>query len=190
MPPKKTASQALVAKRKEREKAAVQARGARCEVCTATDGLKFHHRPNTEKRWTHGSIWQHTDADREEELQKCDLLCKRCRDARDRETTQSTTTPEGVVIPPGADPSVAHHTLRHTWVKEHAMFCWRCQQILTAERERNQNKFDMEEYLVHMYLTSPAWFREEMDADERAEWEEAVKVQAAKDKAKKEGQKK
>ena len=62
-----------VAKRRAKS---VEERGGKCERCSSTENLEFHHRLRSNK--IDHKIWSWSQARRDEELAKCDLLCAEC----------------------------------------------------------------------------------------------------------------
>lgn len=64
--------------RAKRRKYAINKLGGKCNVCGSTEQLEFDHIDPTTKISTIAKIWTASKEVFEEELNKCQLLCKKC----------------------------------------------------------------------------------------------------------------
>lgn len=66
-----------------RRKQALQYLGGKCAKCSSKTTLEFDHIDRTKKRFTITTrLWEYSWARIEKELDKCQLLCKRCHIAK------------------------------------------------------------------------------------------------------------
>lgn len=71
---------------------AIQALGGKCIRCGSEENLEFDHIEPHLKRFTIGVGWSRSEETLQEELRKCQLLCRDCH--RDR-TKQQQSVPHG-----------------------------------------------------------------------------------------------
>jgi 5-methylcytosine-specific restriction endonuclease McrA len=86
--------------------------GGRCQECGSTDRLEIDHVDPSEKEYSPTFAWSR--ADREQELRKCQILCKSCHAKK----TYALTT--------------ARHGTALAYNRDHC----RCEQCKTWNRER------------------------------------------------------
>lgn len=61
-----------------RRQQGIEQLGGKCLKCAATENLHFHHRNPKEKSFTVGSGGSFSEERWQQELAKCDLLCRDC----------------------------------------------------------------------------------------------------------------
>jgi len=66
----------------KRRNEALQRLGNRCNQCPITEDLEFDHIDPSTKLFTIGKMWSVSKLKFEEELKKCQLLCRKCHEAK------------------------------------------------------------------------------------------------------------
>lgn len=62
----------------------VQRLGGKCAICGSTENLEFDHIDASTKNFNVGKLLSHSREAIEQELQKCQLLCRACHTAKSR----------------------------------------------------------------------------------------------------------
>jgi 5-methylcytosine-specific restriction endonuclease McrA len=66
----------------ERREKAIEKLGGKCSKCRSTDGLQFDHVDRTTKKFTIGTLSSINEQDFWKEVDKCQLLCDTCHQAK------------------------------------------------------------------------------------------------------------
>jgi hypothetical protein len=104
----------LRVRRAKRRADAIEKRGGKCIKCSSTERLEFHHRSRETK--TDHRVWTWKKERQDKELDKCDLLCKKCHNI---ETTKEND-----------------YEIRHGTSTEYRHGC-RCEPCKQAKHEEN-----------------------------------------------------
>lgn len=64
---------------------AIQELGGKCVICGKTEELQFDHKDKKTKSLTLGKMWSVSELKFQEELKKCQLLCRKCHEEKTRE---------------------------------------------------------------------------------------------------------